>query len=328
MYIPEKWEYKNPSLYQEINDKKPQAFGAYGELIGAFQISCKLVTDHISKLIETRKETIQSSDSQKLIFSETQTNTADVEMYMFSCAVDDHYFFATYIISDRKPELKAKYEEELADVRKALSSIKFIKPEYREIVSANRRFDMFMASIAATIDLLNKAGENGSLIEYVALTANKIDALLRLSIILSKQIEEGNNLIDTKYLFQAETDKTIMERTIYKTVLEKGIISQSIFEELEELYKKRNKVIHRYIITDIRTEDIKKIVFEYYQLGDKIDSIINGLEKKQNDLQVGIHKNSDSLGKMKETMLNEVISKVRDKHGDIETDNILGKKIN
>jgi len=327
MYIPKKWEYKNPSLYQKIDDKRPHAFGVYGELIGAFQISCKVVNDHIAELIKTRKEPVQSSDSKKLSFSEMLSKTANVEMYIFSCAVDDHYLFATYTITDRKPELKTKYEEELTEVRKALSTIKFIKPAYREIVSANRRYDLFMASIAATIDLMNKATESGSLIEYVALSANKIDALLRLSVILSTQIEEENDIIDTKYLFQTETDKAIMERTIYKTVLEKGIISQSIYEELEELYKKRNKVIHRYIITDIRTEDIKKIAFEYYQLSEKIAKIINSLEKKQNDLNVGIHKNNDTLGMMKDSMLKEVISKVRDKHGDIDMDNILGEKI-
>ena len=327
MYIPQKWEYKNPSLCQKIDDNRPHAFGVYGEMIGAFQISCKLINKHISGLIKTQKEPIQSSDSKKLSFSEMLTKTGNVEMYIFSCAVDDHYFFATYNISDRKAELKAKYEEELTNVREALSTIKFIKPEYREIVSANSRYDLFMISIVATIDLMNKSLENGSLIEYVALSANKIDALLRLSIILTNQLEDGNDIIDTKYLFQAETDKAIMERTIYKIVLEKGIICQPIYEELEELYRKRNKVIHRYIITDIRTEDIKKIAFEYHQLNEKIYIIINGLEKKQNVMSIGIHKNNNTLGTMKDSTLKDVISKVRDKHGDIDISSILGVEI-
>lgn len=327
MYIPNKWEYKNPSLYQKLDGKRPHAFGVYGELIGAFQISCKEVNEYIRKLIKKRKEPIQSSSSKKLTFSNMLTKNNDVEMHIFTCAVDDHYFLATYTLTDRKPELKSKYERELAEVKEALSTIKFIKLEFRDIVSSNRRFDLFMTSIAATIDLLNKAGKNGSLIEYVALSANKIDALLRLSIILSQQIEEGNALIDTKYLFQADSDKAIMERTIYNTVLEKGIISVAIYEELEKLYRERNKVVHRYIITDIRTEDIKKIAYEYYQLSEKIDTIVNDLEKKQNDLNVGIHKNNETLGTLGDTTLKEVISKIRDKHGDVGMNDILGNKI-
>ena len=115
MIIPTNWEYKNPSLYHKIDNTRPQAFGNYGSLIGAFQINCKPVTEHISNLIKTRKETVQSSDSDNLKFSEVKSETDNIEMYMFSCPVDDHYFFATYVITDRKKSLNKKYEaDELA----------------------------------------------------------------------------------------------------------------------------------------------------------------------------------------------------------------------
>ena len=87
-----------------------------------------------------------------------------------------------------------------------------------------------MASIATTIDLKNRAIENNSFIEYVVLSANSIDASLRLSIILISQIENKNDEIDTNLLFQSESDKPIMEREIYKQSLDKGIISQEIYE--------------------------------------------------------------------------------------------------
>jgi len=327
MYIPLNWEYKNPSLYKEIESGRPQAFGTYGKLLGAFQISCKKVTEHISNLIKTRKEIIQSSNSEQLLFSEMLLAEENLENYMFSCAVDDHYFFATYILTDKKKELRKKYEEELQDVRTALKSIKFIKPEFRQIVSSKRRFNLFMTSIAATVDLMNKAHQNESLIEYVALSANRIDALLRLSIILTKQIEGRSDEIDTKYLFQAETDKAIMERKIYKIVLEKGIINQTIFEDLEELYKERNKVIHRYIITDIRTEDIGRIAYDYQQLSDKIEVIINQIEEKQYKMKLGIHKDNDKLAMLDDFRFKELISNIRDKHGNLRVKEILGEKI-
>lgn len=330
MYIPIDWEYKNPSLYHNNDGNQPQAFGLYGSLLGAFQISCKPVTEHIAQLINKRNEPIQSSSSTKLFFSELKTEYPKTEMYMFSSAVDDHYFFATYTISNKDESQIEKYADELLKVREVLSTIKFVKPEFREKVIANRRYDLFMASMAATIDLMNKAIKNESFIEYVALSANQIDALLRLSIILTEQLENKNDEINTLYLFQSESDKAIiMERSIYKIALEKEIISQDIFERLETLYKERNKVIHRFIITDIRTEDILNISVKFHNVSIVIDSIVNTLEQKQLELKIGTHKNNLDLGKKPdEELLNRIISGIRDKHGEVSTGTILGTEIN
>ena len=118
MYIPIEWQYKNPTLYNNIDDGKPQSFALYDDILGAFQISCKPINEHISKLIKTRNELIQSSDSKKLIFSEVKSVIGKTEMYMFSCAVDDHFLFATYTITDKDEKLNEKYEVELEKVKK------------------------------------------------------------------------------------------------------------------------------------------------------------------------------------------------------------------
>lgn len=68
MDIPVNWEYKNPSLYRKAVEGSPQAFGFYDKALGAFQISCKPVTDHIKNVIKKRNEPIQSSSSGKLFF--------------------------------------------------------------------------------------------------------------------------------------------------------------------------------------------------------------------------------------------------------------------
>ncbi len=108
-----------------------------------------------------------------------------------------------------------------------------------------------MAAIASIIELKNGAIEKDSFIEYIVFSANHIDALLRLSIILNNQLINSNEEIDIKLLFQSESDKAIMEHSIYKQCLDLNIISRSLFDGLENLNKERNKVIHRYIITDI-----------------------------------------------------------------------------
>ena len=40
------------------------------------------------------------------------------------------------------------------------------------------------------------------------------------------------------------------------------------------------RVIHRYIITDIRTEDLLGIAAEYDRIDHKIDDLVNNLEQK------------------------------------------------
>lgn len=327
MYIPIDWHYKNPTLYNNVDDGKPHAFALYDDILGAFQISCKPVNDHISKLIKTRNEPIQSSNAKNLIFSEVKSVIGSTEMFMFSCAVDDHYLFATYTISDKDRKLKDKYNEELKKVREVLVSIKFIKSEFRQKVIALRRFDLFMASLATTIDLKNRAMKNNSFIEYVVLSASHIDALLRLSIILKYQLDNKNDEIDTKFLFQSESDKPIMEREAYKLTFDKGIISQQIYDDLEKLYKQRNRVVHRYIITDIRTDEVLEIAYSYGTLGEKIGNIVNNLEQEQVIQKVGIHKANHELGKKPDgAELEKLISSIKDKHGNVKFEDILNRE--
>ncbi len=313
MHIPVDWEYKNPSLYRKTEEGTPQAFGFYDKSLGAFQISCKPVTDHIKNLISTRKEPIQSSASAKLFFSEQLISTVEQNVYFFSCAVDDHYFAATYIATLTKRSQK-KIDTELKIVRQALSSIKFIKEAYRQIVITQRRFDLYMSAIATIMDMKSKAIEKESHIEYIVYSANHIDAFLRLSIILSDQLKKENEEIDLGLLFQAETDKAIMERTIYKLCLDLGIISKILFKELEERYKERNKVIHRFIITDIRSEDIFNLALKYEKLFGKIDAIIDELEKKQIEKGVGVWGKNPIEG-LSEEAPKLLQTKIRDKLG-------------
>ena len=313
MYLPLNWEYKNPSLYRKTEPGTPQAFGFYDKALGAFQISCKQVTAHIQQLITSRKEPIQSSDSEYLIFSEQLINSEKQHVYAFSCAVDDHYFFATYIVQPEKSLLK-RIEIELTEVRKVLASVKFIKEPFRNIIIAQRRFDLYMSSVAAIMDLKNRAIEKESHIEYVVFSANHIDALLRLAIILTNQITNNNEEIDLSLLFQGEQDKPIMERTIYQKCHDLRIINNALFNELENLYKERNKIIHRYIITDIRTEDTIKLAMAYEVVFEKIDNIISTLETEQVNKKIGVWGNIDK-GKSTESSKELLLTKIRDKHG-------------
>ena len=176
-----------------------------------------------------------------------------------------------------------------------------------------------MASIATTIQLRNNSIRHKSFIEFIALSANHIDALLRLSIIYNDQIVNNNKEIDMALLFQKEDDKPVMEKDIYKKALEKNIITQILYDELVLFYNERNKVIHRYIITDISTEDLLGIAIEYDKIDHKIDDLVNNLEKKQFELKVGIFGTDlPPNGRLKGVELKKLQYQIRDKHGKIK----------
>ena len=314
MYIPVEWQYQNPSLYKN-EAGAPHTFQLYDNPLGGFQLSCKEVNPHIKKIIKSNRLRIQPSESDELEFAEQIFLDKKFSTYTWMCAVDDYFVFATYIFETKRKSLKKRISE-LSNVKNALAMFKLVKPQFRSIVAASRRYELFIGSIAANIDLRNKAIKNNSFIELVVLIANHIDAALRLSIIYTNQIENSNDEIDTTYLFQSETDKAVMEREIYKVALDRNIIDKRTFDELELLYKERNKVVHRYIITDIQTGDVLEIARKYFGIDERIDSITNSLERKQFDLKVGIHgKSVEPPGSPSKHELKKIYSQIRDKHG-------------
>ena len=67
-----------------------------------------------------------------------------------------------------------------------------------------------------------------------------------------------------------------------------GIIDQQIFDELFLLYDDRNRVIHRFIISEITYAEVEEIAYKYYQKQESINKIIYELESEQIRLNVGM----------------------------------------
>ncbi len=227
--------------------------------------------------------------------------------------MDDHYFFSTYIFKPNKNKVK-KIETESSEVRKVVASIKFIKSQYRHIIITQRRLDLFMSSIATVMQLKGKAIETGPFVEYIVYSTNHIDALLRLSVILTNQLINKNEGIDLTLLFQNEGDKPVMEKEVYKKCFDLRIINEELQSKLFNLYNERNKVIHRYIITDIRTEDIFKIALSYEKIYGEIDKLMLEIERKQIKEQVGSWSKTGKNG-LTESEKEILYTKIRDKHG-------------
>ena len=158
----------------------------------------------------------------------------------------------------------------------------------RIVEMENQRLESFMNGFVAAIQLLNRAGNNGFLVEYVCLATSVIDAILRIGIILEYQLKNKTDEVPEKLLYMDERDRIISEREVYRKSLEQGILDEKLFHRLNELYQGRNRVIHRYIISDITTRELLDIGIQYENIIPAISKQIAILEERQVRLGVGM----------------------------------------
>jgi hypothetical protein len=166
----------------------------------------------------------------------------------------------------------------------------------------------FFSSFGAAMHLLERAKGNNSYIEKICLCASIIDGLLRVSLIMEEQLRNNTNSVNCTYLFQSDKDKPILERKIYKLSLGKKTITKQLFTQLERLYELRNKIIHRYIISDIKTIEVKKISDRYYKMMDKIADRYRKYEEMQKTKQIGLS-TQFIANPTKNQMANEILEK-------------------
>lgn len=103
----------------------------------------------------------------------------------------------------------------------------------------------FVYSVATARLLLQRAHDNGSLIEGMVLYVSLIDGLLRLSIILDKQLA-GDPVTLEEYMQQVPGGSKFTERAIYEEARLRGIIDEALRAEVVDLYEYRNAIVHRF----------------------------------------------------------------------------------
>ena len=109
-----------------------------------------------------------------------------------------------------------------------------------------------------------------------------------MGLILQHQINTSSREILEEFLYQATDDKIIPEREIYRRALAAGVIAQALFDELEDLYDWRNRAVHRYIISEITTADVKDVASDYHKAISRTSYAVEQIEKRQIMLGVGI----------------------------------------
>ncbi len=200
-------------------------------------------------------------------------------------------------------------EDKIEMAHSILKEFKLIAPEKSSQVINSYRFDMFLQGVGATGLILSKAVENKAFIEATCVLASQIDALLRVGIILKNQINNNNDEIETEWIYQGLNDNKKYEKDIYTKAKELGIIDQSIFDELYRLYDDRNRVIHRFIISEITLAEVEEIAYKYYQKQQEINNVIYNLESEQIKLNVGMTR-ADIDGQSKDNHLDYIKGKI------------------
>lgn len=306
--IPIEWQYRNVAI-KGVQETSPYSFEPYENSVGCLQLSCYPLNERGPN----KSQPIQSSNS-KIEWLLSRMDNDEFDMYVFHAQVDDQLCMAKYIYSAKHRKNK-EIEAQLGLVQLALDSLRVIPISDRSLAANLAKYDNFLGSLIASHDLLYKAMESESYIELVVLLANQIDAFLRLSIVLKMQLVRETNDIEMKYLFQGVAEKGISERSIYDKALELGIINNEIFTKLDELYALRNRVIHRYIISFLKTRDIVEIVVGYFEVSDKVMLMLRSYEDAQIGRNFGIYGNGFIRHEVKdESDFRRAYAMVNDKH--------------
>lgn len=258
----------------------------------SFQISINLL-DTVEK----------RNNFQKLIKSLTVEKIGDEDFYKFSDLTDLDFttkawikqfgnktviFSLTYSNNVDKELDKRTVDEKIQIAKSILKEFKLIDDADYVGILKNYRFDMFLQGVGATALILSRAVDNKAFIEATCILGNQIDALLRIGIILKNQIINNNNEIELEWIYHGQTDKKKSEKEIYKKALDLGIIEQKVFDELFKLYDDRNRVIHRFIISEITLAEVEEIAFKYYKKQQEITKLIYDIESHQIKLGVGM----------------------------------------
>ena len=305
--IPLDWYYKNEVVGYE--HKSPFSFELFEETQGCFQISCYHESEQ--ELNPTIPRHNYNCNNLKFVLN--LLPDAKFKIFLWATIVGDYFFMAKYVCQPTK--LNAKIiKEQIIKVENCLSTLMFLSPDRRNYAVSFDRFDKFNASLGASFDLKNKALKNSSFIELIIINANQIDAYLRLCIVLKFQILENSNLFKLEYLYQNSTDKPLMEKKIYDKAKEMNILSEDQYQKLYVLYNLRNKVVHRYIITDIKTKELVEISYKYELLSEEIRIILSQIETQQFKNKVGYHALKDPHRERNQNHIEELFSMVNDKH--------------
>ena len=142
-------------------------------------------------------------------------------------------------------------------------------------------FANFLYAFGAARKLLERAQERGSLIEGIVLYVSMIDGLLRISIVLDKQLG-GDPIGDIDdYIQQVTGGPKFTEKMIYTEARTRNLIDDDLRDEIIALYDRRNVVIHRFFLEDMTYASLAPLLDRYEVAYHRCHDLVNALEERQ-----------------------------------------------
>jgi hypothetical protein len=152
----------------------------------------------------------------------------------------------------------------------------------------SREVGRFLEGLAAARDRLNRGYESQSALECIVLSAAIVDAMLRIGVLMREQLDRNTSEVNKTLLRQTKGDKILSERWVIDEAEKRSVISSGVASDLRRLYARRNRCIHRYIISDTNYNYATQLVFDYSTAIDSLRTVINALEKEQLERRIGI----------------------------------------
>ena len=284
--VPFTWKYS-------LKDGKVHTFQEY-EIwkSDAFQLSINSFKDEMQKnnFIAQTQQLKQVDIDGVIYYAYPDNKDNEFTVKAWTIMLNDLRILFTYTHPNLvDPDLDNRSVEEKEKMLfECMKSFKLIDDAQRNSHINSYRFEMFLQGVGATSLISSKAVENKAFIEATCLFASQIDALLRIGIILKNQIVNNNSDIELEWIYQGLADKKKSEKEVYNKAKDLGIIDEYLFKELYILYDDRNRVIHRFIISEITYAEVEEISYKYYKMREKINQIIYDIEAEQIRLNVGM----------------------------------------
>lgn len=171
-------------------------------------------------------------------------------------------------------------------------------------------FENFTHAVSAARLLLAQAHARDSLIEGLALYASLIDALLRNLVALKTGEGRGaTTYLDLRYFYHDDT-MWMNERKVYAAAHSCGVLTDTELSELEELFRFRNTVIHRFIISGITYAEIAPRLDQYEGIYERISEQLRVIEQPD-----GADLNDEEVRRARERVARKLGASSRDDEG-------------
>jgi hypothetical protein len=179
-----------------------------------------------------------------------------------------------------------------------------------EVSDFYAQFTNFLFGFGALRKLIFKANKDGALIEGAVAYAALVDGLLRIGLILKRQLINKNDDIDLALISQTSHKQYIPERAVFKLALDENVIEQVLFTEITELYDKRNEIVHRFLLTPQTYDQIPPTLDRYEVLFKKLEAVVWSLEEAQIKSGVGMTGASHESHEQKRQTLEDIMRKI------------------